>query len=26
MKKTVKGYESHPSSFFQGLTTAWLDG
>jgi peptide/nickel transport system substrate-binding protein len=26
MKKTVKGYESHPSSFFQGLVTAWLDG
>ena len=26
MKKTVKGYTSHPSSFFQGLTTAWLDG
>jgi peptide/nickel transport system substrate-binding protein len=25
-KKTVKGYESHPSSFFQGLVTAWLDG
>ena len=26
MKKTVKGYESHPSSFFQGLATTWLDG
>jgi peptide/nickel transport system substrate-binding protein len=26
MKKTVKGYESHPSSFFQGLVTTWLDG
>ncbi|MFN8636529.1 MAG: hypothetical protein U0893_21995, partial [Chloroflexota bacterium] len=26
MKKTVKGYESHPSSFFQGVTTTWLDG
>jgi len=25
-KKTVKGYESHPSSFFQGLVTTWLDG
>jgi len=26
MKKTVKGYESHPSSFFQGLATTWLEG
>jgi len=26
MKKTVKGYESHPSSFFQGLVTTWLEG
>ena len=26
MKKTVKGYESHPSSFFQGVLTTWLDG
>ena len=26
MKKTVKGYESHPSSFFQGLLTTSLDG
>jgi peptide/nickel transport system substrate-binding protein len=26
MKKTVKGYESHPSSFFQGLITTSLDG
>jgi peptide/nickel transport system substrate-binding protein len=26
MKRTVKGYESHPSSFFQGLVTTWLDG
>jgi peptide/nickel transport system substrate-binding protein len=25
-KKSVKGYESHPSSFFQGLVTTWLDG
>ena len=26
MKRTVKNYESHPSSFFQGLVTTWLDG
>ena len=26
MKKAVKGYESHPSSFFQGLVTTWLEG
>jgi peptide/nickel transport system substrate-binding protein len=26
MKRTVNGYESHPSSFFQGLVTTWLDG
>jgi peptide/nickel transport system substrate-binding protein len=26
MKKSVKGYESHPSSFFQGVLTTWLDG
>ncbi|MCC6179767.1 MAG: hypothetical protein IT305_31020 [Chloroflexi bacterium] len=26
MKKSVKGYESHPSSFFQGLVKTWLDG
>jgi len=26
MKKTVKGYESHPSSFFQGILTTWLEG
>ncbi len=26
MKKSVKGYDSHPSSFWQGLQTAWLDG
>src|SRR4051812_15955608 len=26
MKKTVKGYESHPSSFFQGVVTTWLEG
>jgi peptide/nickel transport system substrate-binding protein len=26
MKKSVKGYESHPSSFFQGLVSTWLDG
>jgi peptide/nickel transport system substrate-binding protein len=26
MKKSVKGYESHPSSFFQGVLNAWLDG
>jgi peptide/nickel transport system substrate-binding protein len=26
MKKSVKGYESHPSSFFQGLLTTSLDG
>lgn len=25
-KQTVKGYQSHPSSFFQGLVTTWLDG
>ncbi|MFN8523516.1 MAG: ABC transporter substrate-binding protein [Chloroflexota bacterium] len=25
-KKSVQGFESHPSSFFQGLTTSWLDG
>jgi peptide/nickel transport system substrate-binding protein len=25
-KKTVKGYESHPSSFFQGLVNTWLEG
>jgi peptide/nickel transport system substrate-binding protein len=26
MKKSVKGYESHPSSFFQGVVNTWLDG
>ena len=26
MKTTVKGYEPHPSSFFQGLATTWLEG
>jgi len=26
LKKTVKGYTSHPSSFFQGIVTTWLDG
>jgi hypothetical protein len=26
LKKTVKGYESHPSSFFQGVVTTWLEG
>ncbi len=26
MKASVKDYEPHPSSFFQGLTTTWLEG
>jgi peptide/nickel transport system substrate-binding protein len=25
MKKSVKGYEPHPSTFFQGLVATWLD-
>ena len=25
MKRSVKGYEPHPSTFFQGLITTWLD-
>jgi peptide/nickel transport system substrate-binding protein len=26
MKKRVKGFESHPSTFMQGLVGAWIDG